>query len=154
MMHKLTPPLLGLVLALTAISSGDVLSKWWAGTGPAVEWRGVEVLTKTVHPGGTLSMVYTAVINRQCPAELRGFVVAEDGTVPIRLPPVSGGYTEVSPDPVRVRVSLTMPAKEDAGLARLQSGDYVYRAVSTRFCPNGVEVDNDVPDVKFYMEVP
>ncbi len=153
-MSKLAPPAIALTLFLVALNSADVINKWWSGWGPAVEWQGVEVETKVVHPGGILAMVYTAVINRQCPAEVRGFVVAEDGTVPIRLPPVSGGYTEVSPDPVRVRVSLTMPAKEDAGLARLQSGDYVYRTVSTRFCPNGVEVDNDVPDVKFYMEVP
>lgn len=154
MMHKLTPPLLGLVLAMTAISSGDVLSKWWAGTGPAVEWRGIEVLSQTVHPGGKLVMTYTAVINRQCPSELRGFLVAEDGTVPVRFPPVSGGYTEASPDPVQVRVSLTIPEKSDPGLTPLQSGDYVYRTVSTRFCPNGVEMDNDVPDAKFYLEVP
>lgn len=153
-MNKFTAPVLGLLLAMTAINSWDTIGKWWAGSGPAIEWRSVDVLTQVVNPGGKLEMVYTAIIHRHCPSEIRGFVVAGDGSVPIRFPPVSGGYTPASEDPVRVRISLIMPKEADPGLGQLQSGDHVYRTVTTRFCPGGVETDNDVPDAKFYLEVP
>lgn len=151
---KFLPPFAALLLAMAAINSADVLSKWWAGSGPAVEWQGVEVLTKTVRPGGQIEMIYTARIHRQCPAELRGFIVAHDGTVPVRYPVVSGGYTEPSPDPVKIRVSITMPLRADLGLSPLRSGNYVYRTLATRYCPSGVETDSAVPDVPFFLEVP
>lgn len=154
MMNKLAPPMIGVILAMATISSADVIKKWWSGYGPAVKWQGVDVVSKIVHPGGTIEVVYTALIQRQCPSELRGFVVAPDGTVPVRFPPVSGGYTEPTDEPVNIRVSITMPARADTGLSKLSSGEHVYRTVATRFCPEGVEVDNDVPDAKFYLEVP
>lgn len=148
------PPVLGVILAMAAISSTDVLRKWWEGAGPTVEWQGVEVLTRTVRPGGKLEMVYTAMIHRQCPSDLRGFIVAEDGTVPIRFPVVAGGYTEPTDDPVQIRVSITMPHQADPGLSPLQSGKHIYRTLATRYCPQGTETDSAVPDVEFYLEVP
>jgi hypothetical protein len=89
---------------------------------PAVSWDSVKVITPIVEPGGILYMVYTATVNKQCPSDLRGFLVAEDGTVPVRFPPVSGGYTKPSDDPVEIRVSITIPKKADNGLAPLHSG--------------------------------
>jgi hypothetical protein len=154
MMNKLAPPAIASILFLVALNSADVLTKWWVGMGPAVKWQGVDVVSKIVHPGGTIEVVYTAMIQRQCPSELRGFVVAPDGTVPVRFPPVSGGYTPPNEEPVNIRVSVTMPKASDSGLSKLQSGEHVYRTVATRFCQNGVEVDNDVPDAKFFLEVP
>ncbi|MEY5061107.1 MAG: hypothetical protein RIS45_1028 [Planctomycetota bacterium] len=151
---KIFPPLIALALALVAINSADVVRKWWEGSGPAIEWHGVEVLTHTVRPGGKLEIVYTATIHRQCQADLRSFVVAPDETVPIRFPVVSGGYAQPSPDPVRIKVSITIPLQSDPGLSPLQSGAHTYRTVATRYCPQGVETDNKIPDAKFAMEVP
>lgn len=154
LLHSWGPPAMALLLALVTINSFDVIHKWWAGAGPAVEWDGVEVLTRTVQPGGKLEMIYTATIHRQCPAELRGFIGAPDGTVPIRFPIVAGGYTIPAEEPVQIRVSITLPHQADPGLGPLQSGPHVYRTLATRYCPGGTETDSAVPDAEFYLEVP
>lgn len=152
-MVRATPALLGLLLAMVTLTSWDTVSRWWAGLGPAIEWQGVEVLTKLVRPGDQIEMIYTARIHRQCPSDLRGFIVAHDGTVPVRYPVVSGGYTEPSEDPVRIRVSITVPLRSDPGLSPMHSGQHVYRMIATRYCPSGIEIDNAVPDVPFLLEV-
>jgi hypothetical protein len=119
----------------------------------AIEWHGVEVVTEVVKPGGTLELVYSATINKQCPSDLRGFFVAEDGTVPVRFPTVAGGYARPSVEPVEIRVKLAVPEKADPGLAPFVSGEYTYRAVATRYCPDGVEDDAGIPDATFQLEV-
>lgn len=153
-MSKIMPPLVALGLAMLAVNSSDVISKWWHGYGPAVEWLGVEVLSERVRPGGAIDIVYTAIVHRQCPADLRGFIVAEDGSVPVRFPTISGGYARPSEEPVKIRVSIAMPFHSDNGLTPLNSGPHIYRTLATRYCPNGVEYDNAVPDAKFLLEVP
>lgn len=121
---------------------------------PAISWQGVRVLTPKVEPGGILYLVYTATINEQCPADIRGFLIASDGTVPVRFPAVTGGYAKPDDEPVEIRVSIQIPAKSDSGLAPLMTGDYVYRSIATRYCPDGVEDDNAIPDARFVLEVP
>jgi hypothetical protein len=153
-MDRYAPPLAALVLALLAINSADVLHKWWHGAGPAIEWHGVKILTEVVQPGGQIEMIYSATIHRQCPSEIRGFVMAPDGTVPVRFPVVAGGYTEPSEEPVQIRVSITMPLRADPGLSPLRSGNHIYRTMVTRYCPAGVETDNAVPDIPFTLQVP
>lgn len=147
------PPIAALVLAMMAINSADVIRKWWEGKTPAVEWRGVEVITKEVKPGGQIEAIYTAVVHRQCPSDIRGFILDSDGSVPVRFPVLWGGYTEPSDKPIKVRVSVTMPRHADAGLEELKSGPHIYRTLVTRYCPHGTETDNKMPDVPFYLEV-
>lgn len=154
LMSRIFPPVMALILALAAINSADVIRKWWEGTGPAIQWLGVEVLSKTVKPGGNIEMIYTARIHRQCPSDIRGFIVAEDGTVPVRFPVLAGGYVEPSDAPVQIRVSIVMPTRSDMGLSELRSGPHIYRTLVTRYCAAGTEVDNFVPDVAFFLEVP
>jgi hypothetical protein len=120
----------------------------------AIEWHGVEVVTKTVRPGDNLEIVYHATVNKQCPADLRGFLVAPDGAVPVRYPVVAGGYSKPSDLPVEVRVKVKVPETSDPGLAALVSGEYIYRTLATRYCPDGVEEDHEVPDARFKLEVP
>lgn len=154
-MDRFLPPVLAILLALVALNSADTIRKWWVGAGPAVQWQGVEVMTQTVKPGGQIEAVYSAIIRRQCPSEVRGFVVdASNGTVPVRFPVVWGGYVMPDPEPVKIRVSITMPRSSDPGLAPLRAGKHVYRTLVTRYCPTGVEADNLVPDVPFFLEVP
>jgi hypothetical protein len=119
----------------------------------AIDWHGVETITKTVRPGDMLEIVYGASINKQCPADLRGFLVAPDGTVPVRYPVVAGGYSKPSDLPVEIRVKVKVPETADPGLAPLASGEYVYRTLATRYCPDGVEEDHDIPDARFNLEV-
>ena len=150
---KIFPPIVAVIMAMIAINSADVIHRWWEGTGPAIEWRGVEVITTTVQPGGQLEMIYTAVVHRQCPADLRGFIIAPDGTVPVRFPIVSGGYAMPSDEPIRIRVSIAIPHRSDLGLAALKTGPHIYRTMATRYCPAGAETDVAIPDVPFHLEV-
>lgn len=157
MMHRLEkyiPPVAALILAMVTLNSADVIHRWWDSHGSAISWQGVEVVTKTVRPGEDLKVIYSGIINRQCPAEIRGFLVAPDGTVPVRFPMVAGGYSDPSDDPVKIRVSIAIPKASDPGLSPLDSGRYVYRALATRYCPGGIETDSDIPDAEFNLEVP
>ena len=150
---NLIPALLGLILFAVLLTAGEQVRRWIVTSGPAIEWQGVEVMTQTVRPGGQLEMIYTAIVHRACPADLRSFIVSQDGSVPVRYPVVAGGYSKPSDDPVQIRVAVTIPRTSDAGLARLKSGPHVYRTMATRYCPDGVEEDTAVPDAPFMMEV-
>jgi hypothetical protein len=121
---------------------------------PAVVWHGVTVNTPVAAPGDILTLVYRATINRSCPSDIRGFIIAPDGTVPVRFPTVFGGYTLPSEDPMDIKVSILIPQRADLGLAPFVDGDYIYRTLVTRYCPNGVEQDHYVPDAKFALRVP
>lgn len=120
---------------------------------PAVTWDSVNVITPTVEAGGVLYLVYTATINKQCPSDVRGFLIAADGTVPVRFPTVAGGYTKPDDDPIDIRVAIQIPKQSDSGLAPLTSGEYRYRSIATRYCPDGVEDDNSTPDAHFTLKV-
>lgn len=147
------PALLACIVFFTTLPFVESLARFHERSRTAIDWHGVEVISRVVRPGGELELVYSATINKQCPSDLRGFFVAADGTVPIRLPTVAGGYARPSAKPVEIRVKLSVPEKSDPGLAALQSGEYTYRAIATRYCPDGVEDDNDIPDAKFQLEV-
>ncbi len=153
MRSHILPIILAFILFVMSVNSLDQVDKWWARQTPAISWQGVEVMTQTVSPGGVLTVDYTATINKQCPADLRGFIEAPDGTVPIRFPVVAGGYAKPTEEPRNIRVSVTIPETSDPGLAPLKSGPHIYRTVATRYCPEGVEEDASVPDVPFFLEV-
>lgn len=138
---------------MVTINSGEQVRKWWGDSTPAITWHGVEVISGTVKPGDVLTLVYTATINKQCPSDLRGFLVAPDGTVPVRLPITNGGYSRPSDGPINIRVSILIPKTSDPGLAPLVSGIYTYRAVATRYCPDGVEEDSTIPDALVDLQV-
>lgn len=152
--NHLIPAALALILVFVSLGAIQQVRSWWRQVTPAIDWHGVEVFTRTVHPGGTLSLEYTATINKQCPADLRGFLVAPDGTVPVRFPVVAGGYSKPTPEPVKIRVSLTIPYLADPGLSPMVAGDYTYRTMAIRYCPEGVEEDASIPDAPFRLEVP
>jgi hypothetical protein len=154
MNRHLVPAMLALLIFMVGLAISERALVWWQGFGPAIEWHGVEVITETVQPGGVLEMVYTAEVHRSCPADIRSFLVAPDGTVPVRYPTVAGGYSRPSDGPVQIRVSVTIPTAADTGLAPFNSGIYVYRTNVTRYCPGGVEDDAAVPDAPFRLEVP
>lgn len=149
----LVPALLALVVFFSTLPFIESAIRIHSRTIPAIEWHGVNVVTGTVKPGEVLELVYTLTVNKQCPADLRAFMVAPDGTVPVRIPTIAGGYARPSDAPVDVRVKIPIPKTADPGLGPLQSGLHTYRATATRYCPDGVEDDNSIPDATFMLEV-
>jgi hypothetical protein len=149
----LIPAILAAIMFFTTLPFLESLFRIYNKSGPAIKWHGVNVVTKTVRPGEVLELVYTVTVNRQCPSDLRAFIVAPDGTVPIRIPTIAGGYARPSNAPTDVRVKVPISKTSDPGLAPLQSGTHIYRAVATRYCPDGVEQDNSIPDATFTLEV-
>lgn len=151
MRQHLIPALLALVLFAVSLNAYDILGKWYGRRTVAIEWTGVEVKTPEVMPGGTLRMVYTAKINKQCPSDLRGFIIGPDGTVPVRMPVVAGGYSRHSEDVREIPVAITIPPSPDPNMAPYVSGRYVYRTLATRYCSDGVEEDSSIPDAPFLL---
>jgi hypothetical protein len=153
-LSNVMPAAIAILLFMVAINSADVIHKWWEGRGPAITWYGASASPATVRPGDSFEITYTANVHRQCPADIRGFIFAPDGTVPIRFPVISGGYTRPTEGPTEIRVRLVVPLQSDPGLAPLRTGRHIYRNLITRYCPSGVEIDAAVPDVPFHLEVP
>lgn len=150
----MVPAMLALILFTVILTAVDTVSNWISHQTSAVSWGEVAVETPTVRPGTVLAMTYTVHINKQCPAELRGFLVAPDGSVPVRFPVVAGDYTKPADGPSRIRVAIVIPDQPDPGLAPFVQGRYVYRTIATRYCADGVEQDTSIPDVPFQMEMP
>jgi hypothetical protein len=147
------PAMLALIVFFTTLPFVESVLRLYARSIPAVEWYSVQVVSPIVRPGDILEIIYTVRVNRQCPSDLRGFLVAEDGSVPVRFPTVAGGYTEPSEEPHEVRVKIPIPRKADGALGPLEKGSYVYRTTATRYCPEGVEQDDDIPDAPFILEI-
>lgn len=152
---KLMPPILGFMLALALIQLSPNLWNWWNAMGKAIHWIDVTVHTPIVRPGGTLKLTYRAIINRSCPSDLRGFIIAPDNTFPVRFPVIRGGYTAPSDGKVvEIPVAIQLPMTSDPGLQPFVSGPHIYRTSATRYCPYGAEDDYSVPDARFQLEVP
>ena len=147
------PALLACLVFFSTLPFIESILRIRSATSAAIDWHGVEVISKVARPGDDLEVVYSATINKQCPSDLRAFLVAPDGTVPVRYPTVAGGYARPADLPVEIRVKVKVPETSDPGLAQLRSGEYVYRATATRYCPDGVGTDNSIPDAPFTLEV-
>lgn len=142
---------LALIVFFTALPFAESVINLHYKAQSAIEWENVKILNDVVYPGDIIEVVYKAKVNKLCPADLRGFIVAPDGTVPIRYPIVAGGYTKPTEEPTEIKVKVVMPLTSDPGLAPLVSGEYAYRAIATRYCPEGIEEDTDVPEAKFKL---
>ena len=148
------PATLALILVMVSLNAFRVLNDWRQTFTPAITWHSVDVLTPKVSPGGELRLIYHMTVNKTCPADIRGFMVAPDGSVPIRLPVTPGGYTKPSDGPVEAHVNINIPNEADKTLLPLVSGRYAYRVMVTRYCPEGIENDMAVPDAEFEMVLP
>lgn len=151
--HHAIAAALALIAFFTALPFIQAVWKLTDDAQPAIEWHGVETVTKTVRPGDILEIVYGATINKQCPADLRSFLVSEDGAVPVRYPIVAGGYSKPSDEPLSIRVKVVVPKMSDPGLAPLKTGEYFYRTIATRYCPEGIQEDTSIPEARFNLKV-
>lgn len=151
--QNVIPFLLAVLLLFVTVPFVESVQRIY-GREPAIEWTGVKVETPEVRLGGTLQLTYGLKVNRQCPSDLRGFIVAADGSVPVRLPPLAGGYTKPSDNAVETHVRVAIPMFSDPGLAPLVPGEYTLRTLATRFCPDGIEDDSNIPDAPFRIVGP
>jgi hypothetical protein len=117
---------------------------------PAIEWLSAKAITPEVRVGGVLEVEYSAVIRRQCPADLRAFLLDEDlDTAAYRFPDQAGGYRQASPRPqtFRIKVNIVDPPS-GSGFPPLVPGNYKYRATAIRYCDR-IELDSQIPDATF-----
>ena len=148
------PMVLAGILFVMTLNSIDQVDRWFERQMPAITWHSVEVKTPVVRPGEELALIYRATVNKTCAADLRGFIDAPDGSVPIRFPITKGGYAKPAPEPQEIPVRILIPPTSDPGLASLKSGPHAYRTNVTRYCPEGTEEDASVPSAHFMLEVP
>jgi len=139
----------------------DIVRKVLAETkktlAPPIEWLGVRVLTPVVKVGGVLELEYTAKINRQCPADIRAFLIRKRGDgveqAAYRFPDRTGGYRLA--DPTKWQVILVKILIQDSSIGdefpKLEPGEYAYRVRPIRYCADGVEPDNFSPDARFTL---
>ena len=151
--NHIIPALLAAIMFIVTLPFIESIMRYYNSYSPAIEWKSARAVTPMARPGGVLEIEYVMRVNRQCPSDLRGFLVAPDGTVPVRMPTTTGGYTRPSYEWRKVPVKILIPEKSDNGLAPLESGEYRYRTVATRYCPEGVEQDAHITDVYFTLEV-
>jgi hypothetical protein len=146
------PAAIALILLFVAVNFGELMHRQWNASTPAIEWHGVEVITKIVKPGEILVIEYSATVNKQCPSDLRSFIIAEDGSAPVRFPITIGGFSRPSSEKIKIKVSVIIPPVSDPGLAPYKSGIHFYRTAATRYCPDGIEEDSTIPDAPFYLK--
>lgn len=149
--RNIVPATLAIIMFMVTLPFYESAARLLAHQSDAIEWQGVRVIDPVVEPGGTLELVYSARINKQCPSDLQGFLVEEDGSVPVRFPVVTGGYRPPADDVEEIRVKLQIPLTSDPGLAPLRAGRYTYRAIATRYCIDGVEQDHSIPSATFTL---
>lgn len=150
----LLPAMLAAIMVFTVLPFIETSLRIASASTPAIEWHGIVGATPEVSPGGILQITYKATVNKQCPSDIRGFLIAPDGTVPVRFPTLFGGYTRPADGPVDIRVAIPIPKQTDRGQAPFIAGEYIYRTLVTRYCADGVEDDHSVPDVKFNLRLP
>lgn len=146
------PLIAALIVVPTIIPTVDVLHKWFDNEQP-IEWLGVKVITPEIRPGEILELEYEAIVHKQCMSEIRGFYEAPDGTVPVRNPVVNGGYAMPSEEAEPVKVKLLFPKNPDPGQIPFVSGEYKYKTIVTRYCPNNIYIDYTTPPAKFHLKV-
>lgn len=149
----LIPALLAAIVFFTTLPFIESAMRIYDKQQPAIEWHSANVVNKVVRPGEVLEIIYTLTVHKQCPSDLWAFIVAPDGTVPVRIPTIAGGYARPSDEPIQITVKIPVPRTADPGLAPLASGKHIYRATATRYCPDGVETDSSIPDAAFMLEV-
>jgi hypothetical protein len=148
------PAIIAAIVVFTLLPFVESIIRINKAAQAAVEWHSGKAITTEVSPGGVLEIIYKATVHKQCPSDVRGFLIAPDGSVPVRLPTVFGGYTRATGEPSDIKVTILIPPAPDPGRAPYIEGDYLYRTLVTRYCAEGVEDDIYVPDVPFRMRLP
>ena len=152
--NNLVPALLAMIIFIVTLPFVESLHRLYDQTVPAIEWYSGRAVNSPVRPGEVLHIVYKAKINKQCPSDIRSFIRAEDGSVPVRFPVLAGGYTPPTKDVVDIKVNIQIPLVTDFGLEPFKSGKHEYQSLVTRYCSSGVEQDSNVPSIPFMLEVP
>lgn len=140
------------ILKIAEQSATNAVERAFAKSEPAIDWRGAKAVTPEVKIGGTLEVQYTALIRKQCPSDLRSFLLNEKtDAAAYRFPDQAGGYRRVSLDPQTwtVKIAVNDPPA-GSGFPPLEPGDYTYRTTAIRYCDR-IELDSMIPDVAFKL---
>ena len=140
------------ILKTAEQAATNAVERAFAKSEPAIDWRSAKAITPEVKIGETLEVQYTALIRKQCPSDLRSFLLDnKTDAASYRFPDQAGGYRRVSLDPQTWTVKIVIndpPA--GSGFPPLQPGDYTYRATAIRYCDR-IELDSMIPDVAFKL---
>lgn len=140
------------ILTIAEQAAVNAVDKAFATTEPAIEWKQARALTPVVRAGGVLEIEYTALILKQCPSDLRTFLLNNNtDSASYRFPDQSGGYRRASPDLQTwlVKIAVNDPPL-GSGFPPLEPGNYTYRATAIRYCDR-IEFDSMIPDVAFKL---
>lgn len=142
----------GSIETIAQTASQRAVESALAKTEPAITWRGVTNKTPKVKIGGVLQIEYQAVINAQCPSDLRAFLIDDNGGAVLRFPDSQGGYREVTTgEQITIPVSIkVMDPPVGSQFAQLAPGKYIYRVNAIRYCKM-VQLDSFIPDVEFEL---
>ena len=151
--QHLLPASIALILTILIVNSSTFWRDIYYRTIRCITWGEAVLATPVVAPGETLKITYQVKVNKQCPSDLRTFIMAPDGSAAVRFPPIFGGYNRASGEWQEIKVSVVVPPTPDPSQPNWIEGDYIYRTIATRYCPEGVEVDAAVPDVPFRLKV-
>lgn len=140
------------ILGIAEQAATSAVEKAFAKTEPAIEWLSGRAITSEVKIGGVLEIEYTALIRKQCPSDIRSFLLNETADIAAyRFPDQAGGYRKPSREiqawRVKIRVDDPPPG---SGFPHLEPGDYTYRATVIRYCDR-IELDSMIPDVAFKL---
>lgn len=118
---------------------------------PAVEWYGVRVDTPTIKPGDILRLTYRVKVNKTCPADIRAALIGPDGSTAVAFPVRLGGYTKPTYGVIEAPITIHIPLFSDSGRPPFRDGDYTYRMLATRYCPEGIQEDAGAQDARFRL---
>lgn len=140
------------ILGIAEEAATNAVDKAFAKTEPTISWISAKALKPEVTVGGVLEIEYMALIRKQCPSDLRSFLLNETTDVAAyRFPDQSGGYRreDRSPQIWRVKIVISDPPP-GSGFPPLEPGDYRYRTTAIRYCDR-IELDSSIPDVVFKL---
>lgn len=141
------------ILTFVLVNVGQFGYDKWYESQPPIEWIGAEAITKVVKKGDIFRAKYKAIVYKQCPADLTHFLVAPDGTSPVRFDDTRGGYRiPTDGKETEINFSIQIPIKAFDPLVPYPPGVYTYRVIAKRYCGMEPYLDNGIPDVKFKLE--
>lgn len=139
------------ILAISADAANKAVTIALASVDPPIEWISGRALTPEIKVGDTLEIEYKALIKKQCPADVRSFLLDDSDSAVYRFPDQPGGYRRANPEPqtIVVKIKINDPPI-GSGLPPLEPGSYVYRSNAVRYCERFI-LDSNIPDVHFKL---
>lgn len=141
------------ILGIAEQAAKKAVSEALDTVAPPINWISAKAITPEVKIGGILEIEYTAIVRKQCPADLRAFLLNADSgdAAAYRFPDQAGGYRKADDKPQTWRIKITViDPPSGGGLPPLEAGTYKYRVTAIRYCER-IALDSEVPDATFKL---